>query len=216
MPPKVKVPIDWRPNYLKFSYDAVPVARSIAKNGQNSQEVQVLFNVDKFFLALEGGNQNFTRKNSFETDSTFWDYTYTNKGHFFRFGPDINLIKNNKNGGTLTFGARYGRSVFQDRLVLTDQDQIGFDPINYSDENDKITSQWMELISGLNVALTRNLHMGFTVRYKIQRGDKNIGTMKPYDIPGFGRYANFNTVGFNYYFGWAIPLREMEAAPPVN
>lgn len=212
LPPKEKVPIDWRPKYLKFSYDIVAPIRGAATS-QQSQELQAMLSVDKFFFAVEGGTGSSTRSKARLSEDIPWSYLYKSSGSFFRFGPEVNLIKNNKDGGALNFGLRYAQSTFSDELSY--YDDLGFGQQIYTDANSKIVSRWVELTSSLDVTVWKNLHVGFTVRYKIQRGDQGIGTLKPFDIPGFGLYRNFNAVGFNYYFGWAIPLRELEE-PRVN
>ena len=96
---------------------------------------------------VEAGFQDFTRSGAFgQTDANriSSDYNYTNSGSFFRLGPEVNLIKINPLGGAFTFGFRYARSSFSDRLDFSRNDLL-FGDNGYSYQNDNANLAWLEL-----------------------------------------------------------------------
>lgn len=196
-------PKDWSIKYLKFSYDLIPTGRLLLKPDQKGQELQASISFYKYFFALEGGFQDFTRSNA--------DYTYASSGRFFRLGPEVNLMKINEQGGSLTFGLRYAQSNFSDQLSFVED--VGFGETTYEFENTDARLIWMELTTGLNFPIKGNLQMGYTIRLKVFRNVDGIDTLRPFDVAGFGRYEKRTSIGFNYYLGWAIPFKKMEEAP---
>jgi hypothetical protein len=204
---------DWSINYIKFSYDVMPTGRWLLYPDQLSQEFQVSASFYKYFFMVEAGGQSFTRKGNAldETTNISAPYEYNNSGRFFRLGPEVNLIKINPIGGAMTFGFRYARSTFSDDLTFTRTDDFENDPYTFS--NDKANLAWLELTAGLNLIVWKNIHMGYTIRYKTFRKSNGIGKLNPFDAPGYGRIENGSNMGFSYYVGWAIPFKKEEVVP---
>lgn len=196
-------PKDWSIKYLKFSYDAIPLGRMVVKPDQKGQEIQAAISFYKYFFVAEAGFQDITRGRS--------DFDYHSSGTFFRLGPEVNMLKINDNGGAMTFGLRYAQSNFSDELSFVRE--VGFGENNYKYENPDARLIWMELTTGLNLNVTKNMHMGYTIRYKVFRNIDRINELRPYDVPGFGKYQNRSTMGFSYYIGWAIPFKKLEEVP---
>ncbi|MEP0366042.1 MAG: DUF6048 family protein [Cyclobacteriaceae bacterium] len=197
-------PKDWSIKYVKVSYDLIPPGRMVLKPDQKGQELQASIAFYKYFFMVEGGFQDFTRSKS--------DYNYNSSGTFFRFGPEINLLKINEHGGAMTFGLRYAQSNFSDKFDFV-KATPGYGENTFSYENPDARLIWMELVMGLNLPLSDNFHMGYTIRYKVFRNVDRIDVLKPFDVPGFGRYEKRTAMGFSYYIGWAIPLKKMEEVP---
>lgn len=196
-------PKDWSIQYVKLSYDIMPQGRQILFPDQKGLELQLSTNFYKYFVMLEGGYQDITR------DKT--DFLYQCDGTFWRLGPEVNMIKPNDQGGAFTFGLRYAHSSFQDQMSYTRD--LGFGETNYQYANKNATANWIEAVSGINLALTKNIHMGYTVRLKLFKSVKGTDLLEPFDIPGYGRYQKDVALGFSYYIGWAIPFKKGEAAP---
>lgn len=193
-----KEPRDFRPSMLKLSVDAVPVGISLFGANRNGSGYQALIDFDQFFFAAEYGTQKTSRGER---------YRYKNEGSYFSFGPEVNFLKNNAKGNSLTFGLRYGQAQFSDQLSYFKTGGF-FGDLQVEDANPDLKARWMELTVGLNANVWSNLYLGYTIRYKVLRQVDNIGTMAPYDVPGFGLYEDNTGVQFNFYVGWAIPLRE--------
>ena len=172
---------DWSLNYVKFSYDIIPTGRMLFKPNQKSQEFQISTSFYRYFFMLEAGFQDFTRAGSIvqtESNSPTSAYTYTNNGSFFRIGPEVNLIKINPLGGAITFGVRYARSRFSDRLSFSRQDAFGDNA--YSFKNDNANLAWLEITTGLNLVVYKNIHMGYTIRYKAFRKFSGVDKLDPF------------------------------------
>jgi hypothetical protein len=74
-----------------------------------------------------------------------------------------------------------------------------------SASNDALSGSWFELNAGLKARIYKPLYMGFTVRYKFLLNVQGAETLRPYFVPGFGRYIDNNTWGFSYYLSFRIP-----------
>ncbi|MFT6867166.1 MAG: hypothetical protein ACJA08_002005 [Cyclobacteriaceae bacterium] len=193
-------PKDWSIKYLKITYDAIPLGRMFVKPDQKGQEIQAAISFYKYFFVAEAGFQDIMRGRS--------NFDYHSSGTYFRLGPEVNMLKINDNGGTMTFGLRYAQSNFSDQLSFVKN--VGFGENNYEYENPNARLIWMEITTGMNLNVTKNMYMGYTIRYKVFRNIDRIDVFRPFDIPGFGKYQNRSTMGFSYYIGWAIPFNKME------
>lgn len=200
-----KVKKDFRPSMIKLSYDVVPLAASILYRGRAWQEGQVGVDFANYFLLAEFGAQQTERGGS--------AFTYENSGTYFRIGPEVNLLKNETNGNSLTFGIRYARARFSDRLHYTTPDTVVFGGLEIEAENDLVRSRWWELTLGLNVKVLKQFYLGYVIRYKVLNKNFGVGTLTPYDLPGFGLYEHINAVGFDYYISWVIPFRKKVKVP---
>lgn len=189
---------DFRPSMLKLSYDMVPLGQTLFAPEKDGQSFQAMMDFDTYFLAVEYGTEQTERGE---------DFRYTNEGTYFSIGPEVNFLKNARNGNALTFGLRYGQASFSDQLSFSVNNSF-FGSYDVVDGNPNLKARWMELTMGLQANVWKQLYLGYTVRYKVLRTVENIGTMAPYDVPGFGLYEDNNGVRFNFYLGWAIPLRE--------
>ncbi|MFT5639952.1 MAG: hypothetical protein ACI9A7_000044 [Cyclobacteriaceae bacterium] len=181
---------------FRVNLDLIPLGRNIFVPAQKSGfEIQtsVLFN--QYRLHFEYGSQRTKRGTN---------YDYNNKGQYFRIGPEINLLKNAKDGLEMTFGLRYAQSTFDNSLSYETNDFFGS---IISIEENRQSTRWLEITTGLSAKIGKRMTMGYTVRYKIQRKPLTSDQLLPYDIPGFGRRDDSNEVGFNYYIGWLLPLK---------
>lgn len=189
---------DWKPSMLRFNYDLIPVGAGIFGADRRGQGFQAAIDFDQYFFAVEFGTQKSERGDT---------YSYENKGNYFSFGPEVNLMSNDKKGNSLTFGLRYGHANFSDKLSFS-MDNTFFGTFDVQDANPNLKANWMELTLGLNANVWKGMYLGYTIRYKVLRQVKGIGDMAPYDVPGFGLYENNTGIQFNFYVGWAIKFRE--------
>ncbi len=194
-----KPPRDFRPSILKLSYDVIPFGVSLASDKLTRQGFQAAIDFDQFFFAIEYGTEKSVRGDGFN---------YINEGYHFSFGPEINMLKNSTNGNALNFGFRYGQANFNDALSFTQTDDGFFQAREVNVSNPDLVARWLELTLGIQANVWKNLYLGYTVRYKVFRNVTGIEEFAPYDVPGFGLYEDNNGVRFNFYVGWAIPLRE--------
>lgn len=195
--PEVK---DFRPTGLKLSYDIIPLGESLFEKAKQGQHFQASIDFYNYFLVAEYGVGSTSRG----TDST---YSYANEGWYWRVGPEVNFLKNDKKGNSLTFGLRFAQSYFSDEIAFQTDSYFGND-LDIASANPAMKATWAEMTAGLNVHVWKGLYMGYTIRYKLFRKVKGIGDFSPYDIPGWGQTRNQSAAGFSYFIGWIIPLRE--------
>lgn len=194
-----KPPKDFRPTVLRLSYDFVPLTEGLITDIRTGHQFQGSVDFYKYFFVFEYGMQHTSRGNG---------YIYESDGTFFRLGPEVNLLKNAKDGTSLTFGLRYAQNHYSDEIGFTIHDNPFVEDLVVTEGNPDLRSRWVELTTGLNVNVWKGLYMGYTIRYMVLRKVKGIDDFAPYDVPGFGLYENNVGVGFSYFIGWAIPLRK--------
>lgn len=201
-----KPPRDFKPSMVKLSYDLIPLGTGLFTDTKQGQGFQAAIDFDKYFFDVEFGTQQTHRGDS---------YKYTNQGHYFSFGPEVNLMQKDHDGNSLTFGLRYGHAGFHDRLVY-DLDSTFFGDFHVNQSNPNLRANWLELTAGLNAHVYKGFYMGYTVRYKVLRKVKGMGEMAPYDVPGFGLYEDNTGVQFNFYISWVIKLRDKYPASSLD
>lgn len=124
---------------------------------------------------------------------------YKTSAPFFKIGIDYNILKDKTQSNCLFVGCRYGFSIF--KFNISGQDIV--DPIwNISEpfdyENINTTSHWAELLAGVRVKIWRNIHMGWSIRYKKNISSSHNNYAEPYYIPGYGTTTNSSSWGGSY------------------
>ena len=68
------------------------------------------------------------------------------------------------------------------------------------------TATWFEIVTGVQVKLWKNLHVGWSIRLKRTISTDKDPVAKPYYIPGYGFTTNDTSWGatynINYHFNW--------------
>jgi len=124
---------------------------------------------------------------------------YSTKAPFFRVGIDFNLLRDKFQDNRLFVGARYAFSSFQFDMSgpsITDPIWGGTAPFSYHNANSN--SSWMEIVFGVQVKIWRNIHMGWSARYKQELKIGQPQYAKPYYIPGYGTTTNTSCWGGTY------------------
>lgn len=194
----------WLPTGLRLGVDAGALGQSLVSPLHDRWEVQADIDVDRLLLTAEYG------MSTFRLDEP--TYRYENEGSYFRVGPDLNFLADDRSLHVSFFGLRYARSSFSDRLDYDTraviESETGWPPVWTSASNDALRASWFELNAGVKARVYKPLYMGFTVRYKFLLDVQGAETLRPYFVPGFGRYIDNNTWGFSYYVSFRIPVRE--------
>lgn len=121
------------------------------------------------------------------------------KAPYARIGADVNLLKDKFQDNRLYVGARYGLSKFKydvESPLVTDPIWGGTEAFAANDID--CTSHWAELVFGVQVKVWRNLHMGWSVRYKAEISSTKSDYSKPTCIPGYGYTTNSTCWGGTY------------------
>ena len=203
-----KIPRDWAPSMVKINYDMVPAFSTVFGAERTGQGFQASIDFDQFFFTAEYGQESTKRGETFD---------YSSDGTYFSFGPEVNFLRQNKEGHGIVFGLRYAHADYSDQLRYTRANDAWGDSNQerlVTAENPDLKANWMEFTLGLTAKVWKDLYMGYTVRYKVLRQVKGIGEFAPYDVAGFGLYEDNTAVRFNYYVGWAIRWREKQQLIP--
>lgn len=189
--------IDWKPYEVKFGVNAIRSGRAFFQKGVTTHELEMALALHTYNLVLDFGFEEHVRGEEFN---------YLNKGSYLRIGFDRNFIKDKASGNVLSLGLRYARASFEDEMSFT-SDQ-GYGEQAYSFKNGDLSARWLELAMGLRGKVVADLYMGFTMRWQFSRKVEGEGTLKSYDIPGFGKTSRQNSTAFDYYLMWRLPFGE--------
>lgn len=124
---------------------------------------------------------------------------YKANAPYLRVGCDINLLKNKFQDNRFFAGLRYGITSFKyDMDGPSIVDPIWGGMSSFDNKGVKSTCHWAELVVGVQVKVWKNLHMGWSARYKkeLSIGKSDVG--KPYYVPGYGTTVNTSCWGGTY------------------
>ena len=139
-----------------------------------------------------------------------YNYSYLNKGIFFRAGADFNLQKPKKSMGKYWagIGLRYGISRFNSEVR-------SFSQKNYWGETSSSipsTTSWahfIEVCPGIRTELFRNFSLGWTVSLRKLLFGGTGKDLRPIYFPGFGKGEKKISSGFSYFIVWNIPYKKI-------
>lgn len=161
-----------------------PVMRAIGDYGQYEGFVRVNLK-DRYFPVLEVGYG--TADNT--DDGT--GIRYKTSAPFGRIGIDFNVLKNKHDKYRVLVGARYAYTSFNyDVGPLEIQDPVWHDNATWEAHDQKCTYGWFEAVGGVDATLWKNLHLGWSVRYRARLHKKYDDAGEPWYIPGYGKKGN--------------------------
>lgn len=185
----------------RFGIDLARFIYFFSDPSQIGAEASVDFEIYKnLFPVFEAG---YT---SMDDDEELFDYS--SNGAYGRIGVDYNVLpsKNRSLHHSITFGFRYGMSVFKHRSenIIIPGDYWGdYEPGPY--ENN-LTGHWLEMVMGAKTEVLPNFFLGWAVRYKFLLNPDMDPLMAPELIPGYGTGGESGIFGFSYSVFYKIPL----------
>ena len=206
---------DFRPVSLRFGTDLIGLTKTFVDKDKSEFEISADMVFYKYLFNVEFGYLQVNRIGVFDptgTDSGLLEgesYDYQSEGSYLRFGPDINLLKNDPDRSVLLFGLRYGLSRFKDDIVFEMQEDVWPNAamVRGEAQNDEVRASWLEATTGLKVKVWKDVWLGYTARFKFGLSVKGADNLEPFDVPGYGRAAENTYWGFNYYLFYTLPLR---------
>lgn len=187
------------PAGIRFGYDLVRVATSALTEGRTEQEffVNINFKTTRYAVA-EFGWGDYAKQQDF--------YNYFQKGQYARVGMEFNMNKYDRIN-IVTMGFRLAGAQWEHRaenIVVAFPDTSAA----FANTIPAFTDQaiWGEVTFGLQASLLKYVFLGWTVRGKVLLLKPDNSVMRPYYIPGYGRYKGNAAAGFNYYIGLRIPF----------
>ena len=208
-PPKVKKELkEFIPTGIRVGVDLNSFTRNLWDESTQLQEYQIDIDFRHYLLAFDYGTA--------KVDELSSEFSYQNKGSYFRIGPEINFLYKPDKPHVVFAGLRYASSTFDDELIYQTEDAFGNTEVVASNDGGK--ASWAEFVTGTKVNLWKGLFMGFTIRYKFQKSVKTE-SLEPYWIPGFGenRLDDNDTFGFSYHLWWRFGFKKKSEIPvPVE
>lgn len=194
----------YAPSAIKLGVDPGTLGYMIFSEKRGFFEAEADVDIDRFFVVANYG------LSSFELNED--TYTYENNGSYLKLGADINFMHDNPDLNVMFFGLRYASASFEDKLNYDTraiiQSETGWPNTRETASNGNAKANWAEMVTGLKIRVVKQLYMGFTLRFKLAMKVKQVETLRPYYIPGFGKNINPSAFGFNYYISYRLPFRK--------
>ena len=194
---------------FRVGIDFSQIGYSLLTKGVRSNSIygDIMLNNSHFLLA-EIGLADITRNgfvNNFsQKDSSF---TYKNHGMYYRFGIDVNTIKNKTKDDAVILGLRYAFTNFEHSITYAGIDTSYFGGYNRTFQNNGLSASWLELVSGIKLHFFQNFYLTTTLRIKIRTSVSNLYELEVSEIPGFG--INKSSVfAINYHILYRIPFKK--------
>lgn len=192
------------PTAIKLGIDPAALGYLIFSEKRAGFEAEADIDIDRFFLTANYGVSSYKLNEPI--------YAYDNQGTYLRIGPDINFMHKDPHLNVAFFGFRYAMSSFSDKLDYDTkaeiQSDIGWPSTRETISNDNAKASWYELVTGLKIRVVKQLYLGFTLRFKLLMKVKQVESLRPYYIPGFGKNINTSSFAFNFFVSYRLPFRK--------
>ena len=159
------------------------VMAAVTPYGQYEGKLRVNLK-NKFFPIVEVGLGV-----SNHTDETS-NITYKTHSPYFRLGADYNFLKDVHSGNRLFGGLRFAYSSYKfDIAGSALKDPIYGTIVPFQMNGVKSNSFWSEVVFGAEAKVWRFLHLGWSVRYKLQVHKGRTVVDNAWYVPGYGKYG---------------------------
>ncbi|MCS7017976.1 MAG: DUF6048 family protein [Cytophagales bacterium] len=170
------------------------------------------FNRNKHFIVADWGYASTKRERNAEDNLR--NISYHNTGTYWRVGWDYNVLHKTftDRQSALLLGFRYGRANFEQQatyIAISTPWGFGGTPASpaFSETiSEQLSYRWWEMVTGLRVAVWRELYLGYTFRIKLAGKANEVNRMLPNEIPGFGTVRSNMKLSFSYHLYYRIPL----------
>jgi hypothetical protein len=191
--------INYVPAGIRVGTDISKGIGMISNPGFTQYEFHGDIDFGKYFLTADYG---------FSERPRFLDnLDYLNRGNYYRVGLDYNITPKLKENSVFFIGGRYGWARYSESATLNITNPIyGGGAVEQS--NGQLTANWLEFNLGLKVHLAANIFLGYTVRYRTRLNVAGFSNLVPYEVPGYGKFADESNFGLNYHIFYRIPIRK--------
>ncbi len=133
---------------------------------------------------------------------------YKTSAPYFRVGMNYNFMHKKDTYSIIYAGLRYGFTSFSfDISSPALQDPIWGGEVPFDHKGISCNAGWLELVAGIRAQIWKNLHMGWSVRYKRLMSTKDNIYSDPHYIPGYGVKDDV-LFGFTYNIIYYLPLNK--------
>lgn len=191
------------PLKVSFGMEASgPVIYFTDKNVLNT-EAYLLYDLDnKKALHAAGGYSNYKYSQ--------YNYSYRNKGVFFKAGVDFNILKPEISSGKYWagIGLLYGISRFTWQVdSFTYENYWGRHTSSMPEQSD--WGHYIEISPGFRAELLENLSIGWSVSLRKLLFTSASKDLKPSYIPGYGSTGNTISFGMNYFITFNFAYKKI-------
>jgi Domain of unknown function (DUF6048) len=191
---------EFKPTGIRIGMDMISIVKTFSSDNFKGWELQGDVDFRNYYLTAEVGH--WSRHIELNNGD------YDNNGNYYRIGVDVNFLKKDPVKNMFFFGFRIGHSKYDEKLRYSVSAPSIFRPSYKTIENRNLTSNWLELTTGLKVRINGSFWMGYTARIKFAPGLDKDQQLQTYDIPGYGLTFKKPWWGFDYYVMFRIPLKK--------
>ncbi len=136
------------------------------------------------------------------------DISYKTSAPYFRLGLNYDFTHKKNTFYAIYGGLRYGFCSLSYDISAPDMtDPVWGGNVGFNYESISCTAQWAELVVGIRAQIWKNLHMGWSVRYKRELSVSEHPNANPYYIPGYGTHDSVQ-FGATYNIIYYLPFNK--------
>jgi hypothetical protein len=140
-----------------------------------------------------------------------YNYSYLNKGIFFKAGVDLNLLKPEISMGKywVGIGLRYGLSAFTSETPSFWYKNY-WGTVTSSIGSSTRLGHYLEISPGVRVELFRNFSLGWSISLRRLIYSGTSKDLRPIFFPGYGSGGNPFSTGISYFLVLNIPYKKIK------
>ena len=170
-----------------------------AKDAYYSAEVSATMNINNRFMPVVEVGVGFS-----DMVSQLYEIGYRTRAPYYRIGMDYNMQYENGKPNYIYLGGRVGYTAFEYSVDAPSLiDPVWGDEVPVHFDHMSCRALWLEAVGGVRAEITKNFHMGWSLRYKYPLRLAPIVNGGPWYVPGYGasKGAAFGaTYSASYYF----------------
>ena len=185
---------------ISLGVNLAGVGNKIINEGHNVISFVSRFNLrETLFLFGEAGFENM--------DLSLERYNYNSNGSFLRLGVEFDVLDNARGTGNdnLLVGIKYGFALQEHGASSFTISNGYWDDYIGTISPYALTSHWLELSGGPRAEVFRNFFMSWKIHLRVLAASTNSGSLKPYNIPGFGNGTSRVSPGISYTLEYVFP-----------
>jgi hypothetical protein len=181
----------------------------------------VIYFTDKNNLGIEGyitGDINekmaiFMGSGYADYKYSQYNYTYHNKGLFFKAGIDFNLLKPETTKGKYWAGVglHYGLSTFTSEIPFYKHENY-WGTVSSSIALQRSWGHYLEISPGFKAELIKNFTIGWSISLRKLIWDGTGKDLRPIFFPGYGVGGKPFSTALSYFISWNIPYKKIKVA----
>lgn len=188
-----------------------PIQKIIGNDYAGFEAIGTVNLKGRFFPTLEMG---YGKSDMTDEDRGI---SYKTSAPYTRVGIDYNFLYKKAHGNQVLLGLRYGFTSFSYDIIdpyeggfawhANIEDDVWDEMLPYDHRGMKSSMHWLEFNVGIRTKVWKQIHMGWSIRFKYKLSASTGEYGNPYYVPGYGKYGG-NTIGLTYHLIYQLPFKK--------